>query len=89
MIGKTIGVFGGARLAVRLRLGELPANVAWHDLLPVAVLSGDRLHRQPAHRPPRADDGRAQERATAAVLAAAVVASLVAVVLLRRRSRPG
>jgi NhaA family Na+:H+ antiporter len=88
LIGKFAGVFGGARLAVRLRLGSLPDDVRWGDVLPVAMLGAigytvSLLIAQLAF-----DDVAAQERAAAAVLAASALASVLAVVMLRRRSRP-
>lgn len=88
LVGKVVGVFGGARLAVALRLGTLPRGVAWRDVVPVAMLGAigytvSLLIAQLAF-----DDAAAQERAAAAVLAASALASVLAVVMLRRRSRP-
>ncbi len=40
LVGKLVGMLGGAWLAVRLRLAVLPAGVAWAQLVPVAVLAG-------------------------------------------------
>jgi NhaA family Na+:H+ antiporter len=86
LVGKVVGVMGGAWLAVRLRLGNFPENVSWGDVLPVAMLAGvgytvslliARLSLSEA----------AADRASAAVLAASVAASLIAVVLLRLRTR--
>jgi NhaA family Na+:H+ antiporter len=87
LVGKVVGVFGGARLAVALGLGALPARVTWADVVPVAVLGAigytvSLLIAQLAFA-----DVAAQERSAAAVLMASVVASAVAIVLLRRRSR--
>jgi NhaA family Na+:H+ antiporter len=87
LVGKVVGVFGGARLAVALGLGALPARVTWADVLPVAVLGAigytvSLLIAQLAFA-----DVAAQERSAAAVLMASVLASAVAIVLLRRRSR--
>jgi NhaA family Na+:H+ antiporter len=87
LLGKVLGIFGGARLAVRLRLGTLPDNVTWGDVLPVAMLGAigytvSLLISQLAF-----SDVEAEERSAAAVLVASVLASLIAVVLLRRRPR--
>jgi NhaA family Na+:H+ antiporter len=82
-----IGIFGTARLAVRLGLGALPDNVAWGDVLPVAVLGGIGYTVSLLIARLSLGGADAQERAAAAVLAASVVASLTAIVLLRRRSR--
>ena len=88
LIGKVVGIYGGARLAVRLGLGTLPDRVTWADVLPVAVLGaiGYTVSLLIA-RLAFADDA-AVERSAAAILTASVVASLTAVVLLRRQTRP-
>ena len=87
LVGKVLGIFGGAQLAVRLGIGTLPARVTWGDVLPVAILGAigytvGLLIAQLAFT-----DIAAQERAAAAVLAASAIASIVAVVMLRRQSR--
>ena len=52
VLGKTIGVFGGAWLAVRLGVGRLPASVTWRHMVGLAVDCGHRLHGGPVrHRP--------------------------------------
>lgn len=86
LLGKAAGIYGGARLAVRLGLAALPARVTWGDVFPVAVLGGigytvSLLIAQLAF-----DDVAAQERAAAAVLAASVTASGLAVIMLKRRN---
>ena len=88
LAGKVIGIFGGARLAVRLGLGALPQDVRWADVLPVAVLGAIGYTVSLLIARLAFTDVAAQERSAAAVLAASVIASLIAVVLLRRRSRP-
>ena len=87
LIGKVVGIFGGARLAVRLRLGTLPENVTWADVLPVAMLGAIGYTVSLLISRLAFSDAAPQERAAAAVLVASVLASLIAVVLLRRRSR--
>ena len=87
LVGKVVGILGGARLCVRFGLGALPESVAWRDVLPVAVLGGIGYTVSLLVTRLALDDAQAQERAAAAVLAASVVASLAALVLLRRRSR--
>jgi Na+:H+ antiporter, NhaA family len=87
LLGKTVGILGGAWLAVRLRLGRLPEGVGWGDVLPVAVLGGigytvSLLVTELAFADP---DSRAQS--AVAVLAASLLASVIAVVLLRGRAR--
>lgn len=39
-VGKQVGVFGGARLAIAARLAALPAGANWRQLYGVAVLCG-------------------------------------------------
>lgn len=88
LVGKAVGVFGGARLAVRLRFGTLPAGVTWGDVLPVAILAGIGYTVSLLIAGLALPDVEAQEQAAAAILAASLVASLLALVLLRRRGRP-
>ena len=40
VLGKTIGVFGGAWLAVRLGVGRLPVSVTWRHMIGLAVTAG-------------------------------------------------
>ena len=40
LLGKSLGVFGAAFLAVRLKVASLPLGVGWRQLLGVAVLCG-------------------------------------------------
>jgi NhaA family Na+:H+ antiporter len=87
VVGKVLGIFGSARLAVRLRLATLPDAVGWGDVLPVAVLGAIGYTVSLLIAGLAFSDVAAQERSAAAILAASVLASLLAVVLLRRRSR--
>ena len=87
LLGKVAGIYGGARLAVRLRLGTLPEGVGWGDVLPVAVLGAIGYTVSLLIARLALDDVAAQERAAAAVLVASIVASAVALVLLKRRRR--
>ena len=84
--GKAAGIFGGARLAVALRLGTLPDRVAWGDVVPVAVLGGIGYTVSLLIAGLALGDGEAADEAAAAVLAASVTASVIGVVLLRRRA---
>ena len=83
--GKAIGIYGGARLAVRAGLGALPDRVAWADVVPVALLGGIGYTVSLLIARLAFDDVAAQERSAAAVLAASLVASIAGVALLRRR----
>jgi NhaA family Na+:H+ antiporter len=87
LVGKVGGVLGGAWLAVRLRLGTLPSEVGWGDVLPVAVLAAIGYTVSLLIAQLALPDTASQERSAAAVLAAAVVASIAAIALLRRRAR--
>ena len=86
LAGKVLGIFGGARLAVRMGAGALPGSVGWGDVFPVAVLGGIGYTVSLLIARLAFDDPAAEDRVAAAVLAASVVASVVAVVLLRRRA---
>jgi NhaA family Na+:H+ antiporter len=87
LVGKTLGIFGAAWLAVRFGVAALPEGVRWGDVFPVAVLGGiGYTVSLLVTRLAFADVG-AQERAGAAVLVASTTASVAAVVLLRARTR--
>jgi NhaA family Na+:H+ antiporter len=88
LLGKVVGIFGAAQLAVRLGLGTLPDRVTWGDVLPVAMLGAIGYTVSLLIARLALDDVGAQERAAAGVLIASVVASAIAVPLLRRRARP-
>lgn len=87
LIGKVVGIYGGARLAVRFGLGSLPEDVAWADILPVAILGAIGYTVSLLIARLAITNTDAQEQAAAAVLVASILASLVALVLLKRRSR--
>jgi len=88
VLGKLLGVFGAAWLAVRLGVAQLPARVGWVDIAAVAALAGTGftvsllLTRL-------AFDGDASriESVTLAVLAASVGSSLLGALLIRTRRR--
>jgi NhaA family Na+:H+ antiporter len=87
LVGKALGVLGGAALAVRFGLARLPADVRWRDLLAVSVLAGcgftvSLLITELAFR------GTAETgRLTLAVLIASVVAATLSAGLLHLRVR--
>ncbi|MEO3788104.1 Na+/H+ antiporter NhaA [Actinocorallia sp. B10E7] len=87
LVGKVIGVFGGAWLAVRLRLGELPGGIGWADVFPVAVLAGIGYTVSLLVAQLTTDDPDAVARTSTAVLAASLLASLLALGLLKVRAR--
>ncbi|RAY17314.1 Na+/H+ antiporter NhaA [Actinomadura craniellae] len=87
LVGKVVGIFGGAYLAVRLRLASLPSGVGWADVLPVAVLGGIGYTVSLLIARLTTDDPVAAEHAATSVLAASFIASAVGLVLLRLRTR--
>lgn len=87
LAGKFLGVFGGAWLAVRAGLGSLPAQLTWHDVVPVAVLAGIGYTVSLLIAHLSLMDTADQQQAGLAVLTASVLASLIALALLRRRAR--
>ena len=40
VVGKTVGVFGGAWLAVRVGVGRLPTSATWRHMVGLAVTAG-------------------------------------------------
>ncbi len=85
LVGKPLGILAGARLAVWLRLGSLPPEVRWADLLPVAILGGVGYTVSLLIARLALPDPTSQEQAAAAVLIASTVAAIAAALLLRRR----
>ncbi len=85
VLGKPLGVFGGAWLAVKAGLGTLPENVGWKDVLPVALLAGIGYTVSLLIARLAVSEPSAQESAAAAVLIGSVCTSVAAIVLLRRR----
>ncbi len=86
VVGKPIGVLGGAWLVTRVTRAELNAELSWRDVAGVAVLAGVgfTVALLVAELSFPAGDG---EAAKTAVLAGSVLAAGLASVLLRRRSR--
>jgi NhaA family Na+:H+ antiporter len=86
VVGKPIGVFGGAWLLTRLTRAEIDDNVAWRDVLGVAVLAGigftvSLLVSDLSFAGPERD------AAKTAVLAGSLVAAVAAALLLLSRNR--
>lgn len=87
LVGKLVGVLGGAWLAVRLRLAVLPAGVAWAQLVPVAVLAGTGYTVALLIGGLAFGDPELAVAAKTAVLVGSVAAAGLAAALLRRGSR--
>jgi len=87
VVGKTVGVLGGAALAVKTRLARLPEALHWRDLAAVSVLTGcgftvSLLIAELAFPP-----GTQRDYIKEAVILGSLTASLLAALLLRRRVR--
>ncbi|MGZ4590946.1 MAG: Na+/H+ antiporter NhaA [Actinomycetes bacterium] len=88
LVGKTVGVFGGAYLLARLTAARLNPDLEWADVFGVAVLAGigfavPLLVSDVAFGPGSARD----DRVTAGILAAALLAAVAGGALLRLRHR--
>jgi NhaA family Na+:H+ antiporter len=87
VVGKTLGVFGGACLTARFTRAELTPGLRWTEVFSASVLAGvgftvALLIADLAF----ADAPALAEEAKAAVLAGSLVAALLAAVSLRRRT---
>ncbi|GAA2887441.1 hypothetical protein GCM10020220_092090 [Nonomuraea rubra] len=88
VLGKFLGVFGGAWLSVRLGLARLSEELHWRDMAAVSLLAGigftvSLLIGDLAY----GGDPQRAEAVTTGILAASVVASVLAAVLLNIRVR--
>lgn len=88
LVGKSVGVFGGAWLTARFTRAELNSDLSWRDVAAVSVLAGmgftvSLLIAQLAF----AGDLDQLERAKAAVLAGSLLSAIAAAGLLFRRNR--
>jgi Na+:H+ antiporter, NhaA family len=86
IVGKTVGVLGGAYLTARFTRAELAADLRWSEIFSVALLSGvgftvALLISDLAF----ADQPELQDQGKAAVLIGSLLAGLLAAVSLRRR----
>ncbi|GAA1843260.1 Na+/H+ antiporter NhaA [Actinomadura bangladeshensis] len=87
VIGKFVGVFGGAWAAVRLGLATLGEDLHWHEIAGVALLAGVGFTVSLLIGGLAYTDPSQFERVTTAVLIASVLASAAAAVVFRRRVR--
>jgi Na+:H+ antiporter, NhaA family len=85
--GKTLGVFGGALVAVRSGGARLPRGMGWRDLFAVSVLTGCGFTVSLLIAELAFTEGAAQDRVKGAVLLGSLLASLLAALMLRRRVR--
>ncbi|BCJ38194.1 Na(+)/H(+) antiporter NhaA [Actinocatenispora thailandica] len=87
VVGKAIGVFGGALLAIGLRLARLPSTMHWRDLAAVSVLAGCGFTVSLLIAELAFGVGEEGDRLKTAVLAGSIIAAVLATFLLRRRVR--
>ena len=87
VIGKFVGVFGGAWAAVRLGWATLGEDLHWHEIAGVALLAGVGFTVSLLIGGLAYTDPSQFERVTTAVLIASVLASAAAAVVFRRRVR--
>lgn len=87
VIGKFLGVFGGAWMAVRFGLATLGEDLHWHEIAGVALLAGVGFTVSLLIGGLAYTDPSQFERVTTAVLIASVLASAAAAVVFRRRVR--
>ncbi|NUR74243.1 MAG: Na+/H+ antiporter NhaA [Hamadaea sp.] len=87
VVGKLVGVLGGAALATRLRLAELPKGLQWRDLVAVAALTGCGFTVSLLIAELAFPEGDQRNRIKMAVLAGSLVAALLGAAGLRRRVR--
>ncbi|MER7547417.1 Na+/H+ antiporter NhaA [Spirillospora sp. NPDC127506] len=87
VVGKFLGVFGGAWAAARLGLATLGEDLHWHEIAGVALLAGVGFTVSLLIGGLAYTDPSQFERVTTAVLIASVLASAAAAVVFRRRVR--
>ncbi|MFC4054426.1 Na+/H+ antiporter NhaA [Actinomadura syzygii] len=87
VIGKFVGVLGGAWAAVRLGLATLGEDLHWQEIAGVALLAGVGFTVSLLIGGLAYTDPSQFERVTTAVLIASVLASAAAAVVFRRRTR--
>jgi NhaA family Na+:H+ antiporter len=87
VIGKTVGVLGGAALTVKTRLARLPEALHWRDLGAVAVLTGCGFTVSLLIAELAFPEGNQRDYIKEAVILGSLTASLLAAWLLRRRAR--
>ncbi|WP_309061296.1 Na+/H+ antiporter NhaA [Streptomyces sp.] len=87
VIGKSVGIFVGTHLAVRFTRARLNPDLAWADVLALAVLSGIGFTVALLITEVSFPDPAAAGRVKAAVLLGSLLAAGVAALLVKRRDR--
>lgn len=85
VVGKFVGVLGGAALAVRLKVGALPIGVGWRQIAGAAGIAGIGFTVSLFITDLAYDDVALQTASKIGILGASVVASVVGAVLLLSR----
>lgn len=83
IVGKTVGVFGATAVAVRLRVGRLPAETTWAQIGGLAMVAGIGFTVALFVASLSFDDAAIADAAKVGILAASVVAGAVGYVALR------
>jgi NhaA family Na+:H+ antiporter len=86
VVGKPLGVMGGAWVVTRFTKADLGDEVTWRDILGVAVLAGVGFTVALLVTELSFDD-EVGEAAKTAVLLGSLVAALIAALILGRRNR--
>ena len=87
VLGKTLGVFGGAAVTARFTRAELAKDLKWSEVFSVSILSGVGLTVALLIADLAfADNPGLADQAKGAVLIASVLAAVAATISLRRRS---
>jgi NhaA family Na+:H+ antiporter len=87
VVGKFVGVMGGAWLSIRLRLAAVPAGLHWRDLAAVATLTGCGFTVSLLITELAFAVGDQRNRVKMAVLLASLIAGVLGAAGLRRRVR--
>ncbi len=88
VIGKTVGVFGAAALAVKLGVADLPEGVSWRQLLGVGMLAGIGFTMALFVASLAFTDSALIETAKVGILSASLIAGVLGFLLVRTASSP-
>jgi NhaA family Na+:H+ antiporter len=86
VVGKPVGVFGGAWLLTRLTRAEIDDDVLWRDVLGVAILAGVGFTVSLLVSD-LSFEGATRDAAKTAVLGGSLIAAVAAAVVLNRRNQ--
>ncbi|MER7111423.1 Na+/H+ antiporter NhaA [Streptomyces sp. NPDC000229] len=86
VVGKTLGIFAGTYLAARFTRARLNPELAWADVLALAVLAGIGFTVALLIGELAFPDPSAAERVKAAVLVGSLLAAALAALLIKRRN---